>query len=247
MSVQNTFTLTPQDDHYPKSLKDYCSKKLFDIPPDIYVEGDTSLLNGDIITIIGSRECDPMFTNTAYFLAKEFSKRGFTVLSGMAIGCDQKAHKGALDAEGKTIGVLAHGLDTRVFYPRVNLPLARKAVESGSLLVTTYKHPTRATKLSFVARDYLQAVLGDATIVVASKTNGGTMYAARETLRLGKPLYAVSYQDLSLGLQSQVSGNRQLSSDKRAKELTLLSDSELMSQNLDSIADAIRAHKNQKI
>lgn len=244
MSVQTIYTIDPSLKSYPKSLKDYSSKKLLDIPPNLYIEGDPQLLNSDIITIIGSRECDSVFTDTAYFLAKEFAKRGFTILSGMALGCDQKAHEGALDAGGKTIGVLAHGLDTRVFYPKANLPLARRAVETGSLLVTTYQYYTKATKLSFVARDYLQAILGDATIVVAAKRNGGTMYAARETLRLGKPLYSVSYHDLDLNEKYQTSGNKHLRACEGTIDLDFMKDGDQMSQQLDYIANTIRNRKN---
>lgn len=201
--------LSPDDPDYPKNMLDYANRKNI-VPPVLYYKGDISLLKNKTLTVIGSRDCAEYFLKTSANLAEKFARQGVNILSGLALGCDTYAHMGALKAKGKAIGVLAHGLSDSVFYPKQNLELAHEILENGGLLISAYPPTKRATKATFVERDFVQAALGDATLVITSTVRGGTMYAAKETYKIDKPLYALYPYDCLREYDTQVSGNEVL-------------------------------------
>ena len=80
-------------------------------------------------------------------------------------------------------------------YPKENAALAESILQSGGLLISENPIKTLTNKYNLVARDRLQAALGDATLVIQTSVNGGTMHAAKATLSAGKPLFVVDYKD----------------------------------------------------
>ena len=102
--------------HYPALLKE-----ISDPPPIIYARGDYSLLDQPQIAMVGSRRCTASAREQAVQLAKALVASGLTVTSGMALGIDGAAHKGALNHGGKTIAVMATGID--VCYPASHQPV----------------------------------------------------------------------------------------------------------------------------
>ena len=147
-----------------------------------------------------------------------FAEANFNIISGLAIGCDTTAHKGALNANGLTTAFLAGGLDLPI-YPKENTALAQEIIDRGGLLVSEYPvgDPILANK--FVARDRLQSGLADATLVIQTGIKGGTMHAVNATIVNKKPLYAVQYKG-SILQHEKVQGNIKLCNDNHAQPLT---------------------------
>ena len=194
------------DKDFPESLK-ACMDDSGKIVPSIllYYKGDVSILDMPMIAVIGTREILPEGENAGRYLAGEFAKRGMCIVSGLAIGCDTAGHRGALDAGGKTLAFLAHGLDT--VYPPQNKELAEEIVENGGLLVSEYPIGEPMNKYYLVARDRLQAGISQATLVVHTGVTGGTMHAANATLLASKPLFAVKFQSQSVMDDEKCKGN----------------------------------------
>ena len=141
-------------------------------PPErLWVSGDLSLLNRPRVSIIGSRHPSPYGIRVAYGAARTLAECGVVIVSGMAMGLDAEAHRGALDAGGGTIAVLGTGID--VVYPRRNAELHRRALEHG-LVISEFAPGTEARRYTFVQRNRLIAALGACLLVVEGHIRGGT-------------------------------------------------------------------------
>lgn len=198
-----------------------------DPPVTLYVKGDARCLN-DIfsIAVVGTRHPSEYGEDAAYKLGSLLAKKGITVIGGLAEGCDTAAHKGCLKSNGRTIAVLAHGLD-RV-YPAQNKKLAEDIFLNGCL-ISEYPPGEPANKGNFIQRDRLQSALSAGIIVVETDIAGGTMHTVYYCLR----------QDRMLGCIKHPSGYRQ--SQSRGNELILKAYSEPhLFQQLKSHLDADR-------
>ena len=167
-------------------------KNIPDPPVVIYAKGNTSLLEtGHAVAVIGTR--DP--TTFGYEAGKRLSLRlageGFTVVSGLAIGCDTAGHEGCLDGNGLTIAVLAHGLDK--VYPARNKELATRILEQSGLLVSEYPPGTPALSNYFIERDRLQSGLSDAVVVVETGIKSGTMHTVKFCIEQKRILACISH------------------------------------------------------
>lgn len=123
-------TISFQDDDFPQSLR----KIGTDCPAMIHCLGNFSLLNPDEkrIAIIGARAASPAGNQKAYELGKKYAKEGYVIVSGLAWGCDKSAHEGCLDVGGKTIAIVASGLN--IVHPKENEPIQQRILENGGLL-----------------------------------------------------------------------------------------------------------------
>lgn len=178
-----------------------------DPPLFLWYRGDLSIAQLPGVAVIGTREATPEGVAGGTYLSGEFAKRGFNIVSGLAVGCDTCGHKGALKVGGKTTAFLANGLDSDSIYPPENKELAEEIVEKGGLLLSEYPIGTPVDRYSLVARDRLQAGLALATLVVQTGVNGGTMHAATTTLQAGKPLYAMLFKDDATNKDDKCLGN----------------------------------------
>lgn len=222
------------EDEFPQILKNTIDEDGKLSPPLLlFYKGDVSIINMPCIAVIGTREITHNGEKAGMYISKEFAKRGFCIVSGLAIGCDTVGHKGALEVGGKTIAFLAHGLDT--IYPSQNKELAEEILSKGGLLLSEYPIGMEVNRYNLVARDRLQAGLSMATIVIQTGEKGGTMHAANTTLKAGKPLYTIYYQDEETREHEKTRGNALLVS-KGAKYIK-------GSDNLDEISDIIKTHK----
>ena len=196
------------DPIFPESLKNVIDEDGKSVPPILlWYRGDLSLLQMPGLAVIGTREATPEGVAGGKYLSAEFAKRGFNIVSGLAIGCDTCGHQGALNAGGKTTAFLANGLDHESIYPLENQDLAETIVESGGLLLSEYRIGFKVNRYSLVARDRLQAGLAQATLVVMTGENGGTMHAAKATLKANKPLFAIKYKDEKTNQHEKCLGN----------------------------------------
>lgn len=184
------------DESFPDILRYTINEESKPDPPLLlWYRGDLSITRLPGIAVIGTREATPEGIAGGTFLSGEFAKRGFNIVSGLAIGCDTCGHKGALKVGGKTTAFLANGLDHDSIYPEENQDLAEEIVANGGLLFSEYPIRQGVNRYALVARDRLQAALSLATIVIQTGVKGGTMHAAKTTLKAGKPLYAMKFKD----------------------------------------------------
>lgn len=219
------------DDQYPKQLlKTVDERGNLSVPVVLYYKGDISIASQPGLAIIGTREPTSEGERIGEWLAAEFAKRDFNIVSGLAIGCDTCGHRGALKVGGKTTAFLAHGLTS--IYPPQNAGLADRIVEEGGLLMSEYSIGTPLSPYFLVARDRLQSGLSKATLVIQTGRNGGTMHAANATLAAQKPLYVVGYKDAFTQSHEKTEGNAFLV-QKGAKYI-------YENDNLDKIADQIK-------
>lgn len=192
----------------------------------LYYKGSLEALQKPGLAIIGTREPDVDGVKAGEHFSKAFSKYGFNIVSGLAVGCDTLGHRGALETNGTTTAFLAHGLDT--VYPPENEGLAKEIIEKGGLLLSEYSLGVPVSRYNLVARDRLQSALAKACLVIETGRHGGTMHAAQTTLSANKPLLVVDYSN-KIGEKKQ--GNEWLAS-QGAIRLTSKDDLDRISANI---------------
>ncbi len=175
--------VTLNDPRYPSRLKEIHS------PPSIlWAAGDFQTEDAAAVAIVGSRGATDYGREHSGRLARELAGAGVTVVSGMAMGIDAAAHRGALEAGGRTIGVLGCGLD--VIYPRVNRDLFEKVPRSGVLL-SEYPLGTEPQPGFFPVRNRIIAGLSVAVVVVEAAERSGALITADLALEQNREVLAL--------------------------------------------------------
>ena len=175
--------LTPQSPEWPVALNDLSA-----IPFGLVVKGDISALADRSLAIVGTRNPTPYGIRIAGDFAAGFVDREWSIVSGGAYGIDSAAHKGALIAEGRTIAVLASGID--VAYPAGNARLFAEIAENGAL-VSEVLPGAHAIPSRFLTRNRLIAALSQATLVVEAAFRSGSLRTARDAAELMRPVMAI--------------------------------------------------------
>ncbi|MCA0458534.1 MAG: DNA-protecting protein DprA [Chloroflexi bacterium] len=185
---------TIRDSQYPERLK-----TLDDAPPTLFVRGNVSFTFERSIAIVGTRSPSNEMRNFAQNLSTALVEKGYSIISGMALGIDSAAHFGALGVpDGQTAAVLGSGIVN--IYPPAHERLAREIMVQG--LVLSEISPNATTSPSnLVARNRIISGLSEGLIVVETSVDGGAMHAARFASLQGRTLYTV---------ESQASGNQAL-------------------------------------
>jgi DNA processing protein len=172
-----------EDADYPPSLR------AIDLPPPfLLVRGSLRREDGLAVAIVGSRRATPYGLRTAERLGTDLGTRGVTVVSGLARGVDTAAHRGALDAGGRTLAVLGSGVD--VVYPPENRRLAAEITAAGAVL-SQFPMGTAPLPHHFPARNRVIAGLTLGTVVVEAAERSGALITARLAGELGREVYAV--------------------------------------------------------
>ena len=189
------------DSLYPAELKAIGE----DAPKTVYAMGNLRLLTeGKKVAIIGARKADRKGYEAAYRLAQQYTALGYVVVSGLALGCDTAAHQGCIDAGGKTIAIVATGLD-RV-HPVENTALQERILEKDGLILSEQPLGVKANPTRLVARNRLQSALSDPVVVAQCPERSGTLHTVRFALKYGKEVRAVDF-----GFSNDANaGNRQL-------------------------------------
>ena len=159
-----------------------------DAPPVLFLRGTLHPSDKRAVAIIGTRKATPDFLQIAHRLGYDLAERGFTVISGLALGIDTAAHKGALAAGGRTLAVLGSGLDQ--VYPPQNLSLSEQMIDCGGLLSELHPH-TVVNAQNLIARNRIVSTLGKGVIVVQTEMKGGSMNTARRALSNNQRVLAV--------------------------------------------------------
>ncbi len=182
--------LTRDDPEYPPLLAE-----LPDPPPALYLVGDSALLRHAQIAVVGSREATAQGLHHAEHFAHELAEAGLTVTSGLAIGIDGAAHRGAMATKnGRTLAVVATGPD-RV-YPPGHRRLAHKIADHG-LLVALWPVGTPARPGHFPQRNRVISGLALGTLVVEAALRSGSLVTARLAAEQGRSVYAIPGSILS--------------------------------------------------
>lgn len=156
-------------------------------PHTIFAEGNVSLLySGARVSLIGSRKASPDGIRTARFLSSELSKRGATIVSGLAAGIDSSAHWEAIAAGASTIAVLGTPLD--VVHPIENAEL-QKIIRRDHLALSQFTTGQPISRKNFPMRNRTMALLSHATIIVEASPNSGTRHQGWAAIRTGRPLF----------------------------------------------------------
>ena len=200
---------TIEDDIYPQ-----CLKEISNPPIKLYYKGDLELLKEEIIIgVVGTRNPSSYGKLSCECMVKKMTEANITVVSGFAKGIDSIAHKTSLLTGGKTIAVIASGLD--IIYPASNLSLYREIQEKG-LIISEYEEGTKPFKSNFPQRNRIIAGLSKGTIVVESKDRGGSLITANLALDFNRDVYAVPGDIFS----EYSKGCNNLIRDSKAKSLS---------------------------
>lgn len=176
--------VTPSSEFYPHNLL-----SLQDLPLVLYVDGDETVLTNELsVSVVGARKASDYGKSVARALSSALSEKGFTIVSGGALGIDSAAHQGALDEKGKTICVLGCGLGTN--YLMDNKPLRDEIVRNGAL-VTEFPPFTPASRTTFPLRNRIISGMTLGTIVVEAGERSGSLITARCALEQGRDVFAV--------------------------------------------------------
>ena len=159
-----------------------------DPPAVLFLRGDPGLLSTPQIAIVGSRRATPAGARIAHRLAGELTARGLVVTSGLAQGIDVEAHRGALDAGGRTVAVLGSSLD-RV-YPAGHRSLAERIAGQGAL-VSEFPFDTRPMPWNFPRRNRIISGLSLGVLVVEAAARSGSLITARLAAEQGREVFAV--------------------------------------------------------
>lgn len=173
------------DDGYPPALA-----RIDDAPAVLFCRGDLAAASCSAVAVVGAREPSDYGRRSARRMGTVLAEAGFVVVSGLALGCDGEAHEGCLDGGGRTVAVLAHGLDR--IYPPAHAGLAERIVGGGGALVSEYPPGAAPQARTFVARNRIQSGLSAGVVVVETTRDGGTMHTARFAIAQGRPLACVA-------------------------------------------------------
>ena len=173
------------DGVYPQLLRE-----IFDPPITLYVKGAwEECLNAPCVAVVGSRRSSTYGQNAATMLARDLAERGVTIISGLARGIDAAAHRGALEAAGRTVAVMGTGLDQ--VYPRDHKKLVEEILAHKGALVSEFPLETPPAPQNFPYRNRVISGLSLGVIVVEASENSGSLITARLALEQGREVFAV--------------------------------------------------------
>jgi DNA processing protein len=157
-------------------------------PPLLFVQGDLVADDRQSVAIVGTRKCTTYGRQVARRLARDLARRGFAIVSGMADGIDGEAHEGALEADGRTIAVMASGPD--ITFPASHGALRRRIAANGAV-VTEYGLGTEPLRQRFPARNRIISGLALGVVVVEAPARSGAMITVTHAAAQGREVFAV--------------------------------------------------------
>lgn len=177
--------LVLDDGVYPALLRE-----IYDPPVVLYVKGAWSeCLERPCVAIVGSRRCSTYGQNAALMLSRELAQRGVTIVSGLARGIDAAAHRGALEAGGRTVAVMGTGLGQ--IYPRDHKKLADEILNHAGALVTQFPLGTPPVSENFPYRNRVISGLSLGVVVIEAAENSGSLITARLAMEQNREVFAV--------------------------------------------------------
>lgn len=176
--------LTYDNPLYPRLLREIPRP-----PPLLFVRGDATCLSLPQLAMVGSRNPSGGGIENAERFAHYMAERGFAITSGLALGIDAAAHRGALRAGGKTIAVMGTGID--LIYPSRHRQLAQEIIDSGGALVSEFPLGTSSHASNFPQRNRIISGLSGGTLVVEAAVQSGSLITASYALQQDREVFAI--------------------------------------------------------
>lgn len=177
-------SISPQDNEYLR-----CISHIAKSPQKLHFIGKLPEQRLTSVAIVGSRKPTAYGKEVTYRLSYDLAARGVVIISGLALGVDGIAHRAALDAGGRTLAILANGLD--YIYPATHRELAKQILASGSAIISEYEPGVSARAFQFLARNRLVSGLADAVIVTEATARSGSFSTVNHALDQNKEVFAV--------------------------------------------------------
>ena len=171
-------------ENFPRILRE-----IPDPPSRLFVAGELPDDHDVTIAIVGTRKATGAGLKSAERFAKELSRRGAVIISGLAMGIDTASHEGALRNQGKTLAVLGNGLPK--IYPAQNENLAKEILEAGGTIVSEYKENHPSYKGNFIQRNRIISGLALAVIVIEAPLRSGALATATFAATQGREVFVV--------------------------------------------------------
>ncbi|MBI2872850.1 MAG: DNA-protecting protein DprA [Chloroflexi bacterium] len=175
--------ITWRDEGYPPLLRE-----IYDLPPVLFIKGGLLPEDRRSVAVVGTRNATAYGREAATYLAGDLARNGVTIVSGLARGIDAVAHRAALEAGGRTIAVVASGLD--MVYPPEHTGLAQQVAEQGAL-VSEYPLGTRPEARHFPRRNRLLSGMTLGTLVIEAPEKSGALWTVRHALEQNREVFCV--------------------------------------------------------
>ncbi|MFO1258181.1 MAG: DNA-processing protein DprA [Gammaproteobacteria bacterium] len=175
--------VTVDDSHFPYLLRETPGSPFL-----LFVRGDPKWLSLPQVAMVGTRHPTPLGLEQAYEFAQGLVTAGLTVTSGLALGIDGASHEGALKANGGTIAVMGHGLDS--LYPKAHQALAAQIVGQGAL-ISEFPIGTPPLRQHFPRRNRIISALSGGVLVVEAALKSGSLITAQYALEQGREVFAL--------------------------------------------------------
>lgn len=166
-------------------------QEINDPPKQLYVRGELPPFEWKWLTVVGSRALSRYGEEVCTRLIAGLSGYPIVVVSGLALGTDACAHRAALSASLPTVAVPGSGISDAALYPRTNLGLAKKILQSGGALLSEFDPEFKATPWSFPQRNRIMAGLAHATLVIEAGEKSGTLITSKLATEYNRDVFAV--------------------------------------------------------
>ena len=176
--------VTRADAAYPRLLAE-----IADPPLVLYVRGSVESLGDQGVAIVGTRHATIYGRETAHRFGYQLAAAGFVVISGLARGIDTESHRGAVQAKGRTIGVLGGALDC--FFPRENIELAAQIVQGGGAVISEFPFGREPDKTTFPMRNRIVSGLSRGVVAIEAPPKSGTLITTALALEQNRVVMAV--------------------------------------------------------
>lgn len=173
-----------EDKKYPAKLRN-----IKNTPKQLYIKGNYDLLENTSVAIVGSRECTSYGFREAYEFAKELSKKGICIISGLAEGIDTASHLGGMHQIGRTVAVLGTGLNK--IFPEENEILAKSIIKNNGLIITEYEEGEEAKSANFPKRNRIMSGISDGVLVIEARSKSGSTITARIAKEQNKKVFCL--------------------------------------------------------
>lgn len=183
LGTPGNHVVTLADSAYPAALLE-----IPDPPPLLYAKGQLEMLERPALAIVGSRNATPQGEKNAEEFARALSDSGYCIVSGLALGIDGAAHRGALQGQGGTIAVVGTGLD--IVYPSRHRTLAHQIAEHG-LILSEFPLGTPSIAGNFPRRNRIISGLSRGCLVVEAGLQSGSLITARLAAEQGREVFAI--------------------------------------------------------
>jgi DNA processing protein len=173
------------DGSYP-----YLLREIADPPITLYVKGNwQACFDAPCVAVVGSRRCSTYGENAGLMLARDLAQKGICIVSGLARGIDSAAHKGTIEAKGKTVAVLGTGIDN--VYPKENARLVEQILDADGAIVSQFPLGTPPLKDNFPYRNRIISGLSLGVLIVEASERSGSLITARLAMEQNREVFAV--------------------------------------------------------